>query len=71
MTEDDRLARNRFMVLNFVRLGGLALILAGIAVHYGKIAAPEWVAYALVILGFAEFFFMPNFVARNWRTPGE
>ena len=71
MTENDRLARNRLMVLNLVRLGGLALILVGIAVHYGKIAAPEVVAYVLVILGFAEFFFLPNILARNWRTPGE
>ena len=71
MTEDDARARNRFMVLNLVRLGGLALILVGIAVHYGKIAAPEPVAYALVIAGFADFFFVPNMLARSWRTRDE
>lgn len=69
MTDEDKLARNRFAVLNLVRLGGLVLVLTGIAIHYGKIAAPEELAYGLVALGFAEFFFLPNFVARNWRTP--
>ena len=71
MTDDDKLARNRFMLLNLVRLGGLALILLGIAIHYGKIAAPEALAYALVIAGFADFFFVPNILSRNWRTRDE
>jgi hypothetical protein len=71
MTEDDKLARNRLVMLNLVRLSGLAMVLIGIAIHFGKIASPEWVAYVFTVMGLADFFFMPNLVARNWRTPDE
>jgi len=71
VTEDDRIARNRFLLLNLVRLGGLALVLLGISVHYGKLALPEAAAYVLVVAGFAEFFLLPNLIAKNWRTPDE
>lgn len=69
MTEDDTLARNRFMVLNAIRLGGLILVLVAIAIGYGKIDAPVFIAYILAPLGLFEFFFLPNIVARKWRTP--
>ncbi|HSG35404.1 MAG TPA: hypothetical protein VLA37_12780 [Sphingomonadaceae bacterium] len=68
MNEGDKLARNRFWVLNAVRLSGLSLVLLGIAVQYGRLEAPQWVAYALVVTGFVEFFFLPNVIAKSWRT---
>lgn len=71
MTEDDKLARNRLVMLNLVRLSGLAMVLIGIAIHFGKIASPEWVAYVFTAMGLVDFFFMPNLVARNWRTRDE
>lgn len=71
MSEDDKLTRRRFMLLNLVRLGGLAMVLAAIAIHYGKLAAPEAAAYVLAVVGLADFFFMPNVLARNWRTPSD
>jgi hypothetical protein len=71
MNPDNARARNRFMLLNLVRLAGLALVLTGIAIHYGRIAAPEPAAWLLVAAGLADFFFAPNLVARNWRTRDE
>jgi hypothetical protein len=71
MSEDDKLARRRFMLLNLVRLAGLAMVLVAIAIHYGKLSAPEAVAYVLAIVGLADFFFMPNVLARKWRTPSD
>lgn len=71
MTEDKTLARNRFWVLNLVRLLGLAMVLMGIAVEYGKLDMPKPAGYILVVLGLFEFFFMPNIVAKRWRTPNE
>jgi hypothetical protein len=69
MNDADTLARNRFLMLNLVRLTGLAMVLAGIAVHYGKLDLPEIAGYILVALGFVDFFFLPNLIARKWRTP--
>ena len=69
MNDQDKLARNRFVVLNLVRLAGLAAVLIGIAIGYGRIAAPEWLAWLLAGAGIAGFFWAPNFVGRDWRTP--
>ena len=71
MNEDDKLARNRLVILNLVRLAGLAMVLIGLAIHYGRIGGPEWVAYLFVAMGLVDFFFMPNIVSRDWRTPDE
>lgn len=68
---DDTLARNRFVFLNLVRLVGLVTVLIGIAIHYGRIPAPEPAAWLLVAAGLFDFFAVPNFLARNWRTPEE
>ena len=71
MTDDDKRARNRLVVMNLVRLIGLALVLAGIAIRFGKLDAPQWAAFALVIAGLADYFWGPNLVSRNWRTRDE
>lgn len=69
MNEDDTLARNRFMLLNLARIGGLAMVLIGLAIHYGKIPAPEWAGYLLMAVGLVDFFFLPKLLARKWRNP--
>lgn len=69
MNEADKRARNRFALLNLARLIGLASVLVGIAIHYRKLALPEPAAYVFVVLGLIGFFFLPNFLARKWRTP--
>jgi hypothetical protein len=66
MTEDQ--ARTRFMVLNAVRLGGLALVLIALAIHFRKIPVPAELAYVLAALGLAEFFVLPGLLARRWRS---
>ena len=69
MSDDDALARNRFFALNAIRLSGLALVLVAIAIGYGRIDAPQYIAYVLGPIGLFEFFFLPKIVARKWRTP--
>jgi hypothetical protein len=69
VNDTDKLARTRFLLLNLVRIAGLVAVLIGIAIHYGRIPAPEPAAWILVAVGLADFFFVPNLLARNWRTP--
>ncbi len=69
MNDDEALARSRFMLLNLARLGGLAMVLIGIAIHYGKIPAPELAGYVLMPVGLVTFFFLPKFLASKWRSP--
>ena len=66
---NDDVARNRFMVLNLVRLGGIAMVMIALAIHYRKIEAPEVLAYILAAAGLVEYFYLPRLLSRKWRTP--
>jgi hypothetical protein len=69
MTPEDELARKRFMVLQLIRWGGVALVLLGVAVLAGKLAWPQAAGYVLVVLGAIDVLLLPPLIARRWRTP--
>lgn len=68
--EDDHeaKAKGRFMMINAMRIGGLLMILAGIAVLQDVLPLPMWTAYLLLVLGMVEMFVFPRFMARMWST---
>lgn len=65
---DDTLAKQRYILLNLVRFGGVAMIMAGLAAYQGVLPLPGTVGLILVALGLFEFFVLPNVLARRWRT---
>ena len=68
MTEDQ--ARQRFMLLNLIRLFAAAMVLAGAANLGGRLLpdlAP-WLGYVLVALGAADFFVAPALLKRSWQN---
>ncbi|MEO5707296.1 MAG: hypothetical protein ABIT10_07115 [Alteraurantiacibacter sp.] len=67
-TPDDARARGRFIALNAMRVGGVVMVLLGLAVSQGKFDLPEWTAYLLIALGMIEAFAMPLIFARMWRS---
>jgi len=67
--EEELRARNRWLVLNAIRIGGLVLVLIALAIHAGRIPLPVEIAYLLAALGLVEFFVLPNLLARKWRGP--
>ena len=64
---DEARARQRFMLLNIARLGGLALVLLGIAIANGAVPLPVPVGWVMAAIGLAEFFFLPPMLAKRWR----
>lgn len=71
MNEAEELARKRFMILNLVRFGSIALIFAGLANIAGKLL-PElspFLGYVLLVAGAVDFFLAPVLLKRAWRTP--
>ena len=69
MTEDkEGLARQRFMILNLVRIAGLAMVLAGIAIAQGAIDLPAALGWILAAAGLLDFFFAPRVLARAWKS---
>lgn len=65
---DDARAFKRFMVLNAIRLAGALIVIVGLAVTEGLVPLPPVFAYVLVIAGFCIFFFLPNLIARGWKS---
>lgn len=67
-TPDEARARSRYIAINAMRVGGVVMILLGLAVSQGKFALPQWTAYLLIGLGMVEAFVMPLVFSRMWRS---
>jgi hypothetical protein len=68
MDEKEKLARQRFNTLNFVRFLGVAFAFAGAANIGGKWLpdlAP-WLGYFMLINGIADVFLIPVLLKKNW-----
>ncbi|MFA9201035.1 MAG: hypothetical protein ACEQR8_07595 [Cypionkella sp.] len=61
--------RARFIALNAVRIGGVALVLLGILIESGRIELPRAVGWAFLAVGLVDVFLVPRLLARRWRTP--
>ncbi len=71
MTEEE--AKQRFMVLNLVRIIAIIIVLAGILNIAGRLfpeVSPE-LGYALLVAGVVDFFLAPVLLKRRWRDPGQ
>ncbi|MBB5684366.1 hypothetical protein [Sphingobium boeckii] len=72
MTPDqkDAQARNRYFAITFTRLLGVAFVVFGIMVVYGRFESiPKIVGYVLVVNGLIDIVILPRVMARRWRTP--
>ena len=65
----DDPAKARFLVINLVRLTGVAMILVGVLATQKRIELPDAAAYLLIVLGLLEVFVFPRLLARRWRSP--
>jgi hypothetical protein len=65
----DATARNRWLVIVFARLAGVAMVIVGLLGTQGRIEMPLLAAYGLLAVGLADVFLVPTFLARKWRSP--
>lgn len=69
---DDTQARNRFLVISIVRLGGAVLLMLGLVAASGRLwGLPRELGIAMVLVGAVEFAILPRLLARRWRSPVE
>ncbi|MGY6551299.1 MAG: hypothetical protein ACXIT4_05315 [Erythrobacter sp.] len=61
-------ARHRYGIMNLARIGGLVLVLLGIAIAQGVVPLPYFLGVVLAVAGLAEFFFLPPMLARRWKA---
>jgi len=67
----DETARNRWAVIQAMRIAGVVMVLVGILIARQVIAAPALAGYALIVVGLLDVFMVPMVLARKWRTPPE
>ena len=65
----DSLAKQRFMVLQVMRLFGVALVVFGIVIVRGVIGLPVIAGYVLAVIGIFDAFMLPVILARRWKSP--
>ena len=68
MAEPKDPARARFMALTLIRWTGVGLVLVGMLINAGRIAAPGILGVVLVLLGLFDACIMPVILARRWKT---
>lgn len=71
--EEEALWRNRFILLNLVRIGGTLLVMVALYLWYGDAIRPGGsiqVGLPLALIGLVISFYGPRQLARRWRrTP--
>jgi hypothetical protein len=67
MNEDP--ARNRFLILQALRLAGIAQVVLGLAITADKVALPHIAGYLLIANGMVDTFLIPVLLARRWKSP--
>ncbi|MEO6040316.1 MAG: hypothetical protein ABIP41_00255 [Croceibacterium sp.] len=68
MADEDQ-ARGRFMMIQMVRITGVAMVLVGMLILRGRIHADHIAGYVLLAAGLVDVFLVPFVLARRWRTP--
>ena len=69
---DEATWRNRFILLNLVRIGGTAIVLIGLYLWHSDSLRPGGameIGLPMALIGLAISFLAPRMLARKWRTP--
>lgn len=62
-------AKARWMIIQVVRLTGVAMVLFGILIMAGRIDLPKVAGTVLALVGLVEALVLPLVLARAWKTP--
>jgi len=69
--ENEDQARQRWLVINAVRISGAVMVMIGLLGIEQVFNYPEVAGYVLVGVGLLDVFLVPLLLARKWRSPGE
>lgn len=69
MSDNDAQARTRFIVIQIVRLTGVAMVLVGLLVMTGRIDWPREAGFVLAAAGLFEALLAPLLLSSKWKTP--
>ena len=71
--QEEALWRNRFILINLVRIGGTVVVLLALALWQSDLFVPGGtiVGFPIALAGLVVSFWGPKWLARRWRTPPE
>lgn len=64
-------ARARLMVINLLRLAGVAMVLFGLMILGGRLDLPKAAGFVLVLVGLGDAMVVPLLLARKWKSKDE
>ena len=69
--QEHRMWRNRFILMNLVRIGGTAFVFFALAVWQSDLIVEGGtvLGFPLALAGLVVSFFGPKWLAGRWRTP--
>ena len=71
--QEEALWRNRFILVNLVRIGGTIVVLLALALWQSDlfVRGGSIVGFPIALAGLVVSFWGPKWLARRWRTPPE
>lgn len=69
MSADENLARQRFLIINLMRLSGVGFALLGLVIIAGKIDLPLMAGYLFFVFGLLDTLVVPLVLSRAWKSP--
>lgn len=68
---DEATWRNRFILINLLRIGGTVVVLAGLLLWQSDVfvAGGSWLGLPLTLAGLVVSFWGPRPLVRRWRGP--
>ena len=68
--DDETLWRNRFIMMNLIRIGATIVVLLGLLVwQTDVIVERNIIGFPIAIIALVISFFGPKWIAGRWRTP--
>ena len=70
-SQDETLWRNRFILINLVRIGGTIIVLLALALWQSDlfVRGGTILGFPLALAGLVVSFMGPKWLARRWREP--
>jgi len=74
MTQDDRAARQRFLIINLFRLSGVFMVMFGFLImmqRFGWVQGDKAKIMGAIVatVGMVQTIIVPRMLLRAWRTP--
>ena len=69
--EDEKLWRNRFILVNLVRIGATIFVLLSLLLWQGDtfVEGGTIIGFPLALIGLLVSFYGPKWLAQRWREP--